>query len=850
MQKTNEQLAAINDSLSELASSKSDETAQKTNEQLAAINDSLSEMAGNRKSDEAVQISEEEKKRAAYALNLCMVSVSQIIDYNDLIIMDQEYDAILNNLNLENMPKDDALLEIFKQILDTVTFFRIQESEKKFVDRRYQMKMKNAIWSAVPNISVMIGVKPTVSSILMLANTVGSAYMNYRRAKSEAKLDYDEEVWKLQTSAMEQINGLRRELFATAWRLAEKYEFNDKLRLTESQITNYNNILMDPNPYRRYERLKFIEGEFEAYPPFWYFKGHTALSIANANDDNNSYKEKAKNDFKKYFDIMKDENCLLREDEICASCALEYVQLLDNDDEKEKYIKKAADTSRTKNDILQLCAMAYLSIGKTEDANRLFRKLVCDGYNAETNLQILAVRYISGYLNGDDNKKSECKEEFDSLCKFSDIGEELTFPEKGENTDKIAQRFITEKRLSLLNRYRDLIINFYMSKSKEYRELGNSSNREADFVKFAENMQNELAEMEAKTGIEFGDLAEKVRENKDELKPWCANDKNSKQPDFDSVFGDFFVKASSSANVADDNDMKAISERETGLYEFSEKYSDKRNSFPEEGAPLSIDDFLDENSESEEIKNIKETIRKNLDNSDALIKDPEKAELLLSGTADYQKYIKNHKLSGDFVAAVLHQKKGDDLIFSLFGLTVKEVAAKKVARLIITPSPLKWLSLVHSLKANNSLIHYKDVKSNKNNNGLESPKFKSEYINFEVLKNICNDLAKESTVSKISENIEKKIRIIKNLPPDFDKKVTDMIDKFTNSEFTSLEDQSAAKKAIEAGQDWLDNYDYVAFEQMLSGILVITDCPSICETLNEIKEKLDGIIDGINKENE
>ena len=53
-----------------------------------------------------------EQVKAAYALNLCTVSISQIIDYKDVNIMEQEYEAILNNLNLEQMPKDEALLKI------------------------------------------------------------------------------------------------------------------------------------------------------------------------------------------------------------------------------------------------------------------------------------------------------------------------------------------------------------------------------------------------------------------------------------------------------------------------------------------------------------------------------------------------------------------------------------------------------------------------------------------------------------------------------------------------------------------------------------------------------------------
>ena len=38
--------------------------------------------------------SNEEKLKAAYALNLCTVSVSQIVDYADINIMEQEANTI------------------------------------------------------------------------------------------------------------------------------------------------------------------------------------------------------------------------------------------------------------------------------------------------------------------------------------------------------------------------------------------------------------------------------------------------------------------------------------------------------------------------------------------------------------------------------------------------------------------------------------------------------------------------------------------------------------------------------------------------------------------------------------
>ena len=127
------------------------------------------------------------KIKTAFALNLCTVSVSQIIDYNDVVVLEQEYDTILNNLNLESIPKDEALLNILKQLLDTITFFRMQEGDRKFIDREYQNKMKNAIWNAVPSVGFIFASGNPITFLTSLASQVGIGYMNYRKSKAENK---------------------------------------------------------------------------------------------------------------------------------------------------------------------------------------------------------------------------------------------------------------------------------------------------------------------------------------------------------------------------------------------------------------------------------------------------------------------------------------------------------------------------------------------------------------------------------------------------------------------------------------------------------------------------------------
>lgn len=220
----------------------------------------------------SLEYSDEEKIKAAYALNLCTISVSQIIDYADVNILEQEYETILNNLNLESIPKDEALLNILKQLLDTITFFRIQEGDKERIEKEYQQKMKNAIWSAVPNFGLIVAGGNPLTITASIASQVGIGYMNYRKTKADNLLEKEDKEWQLQRSAIEQLNGLRRELFDTSWRLAERYKFPDEYRLTEKQITQYNRILMDTDDVRKYERLEAIQEYFVAYPPSYNVK--------------------------------------------------------------------------------------------------------------------------------------------------------------------------------------------------------------------------------------------------------------------------------------------------------------------------------------------------------------------------------------------------------------------------------------------------------------------------------------------------------------------------------------------------------------------------------------------------
>ncbi len=412
--------------------------------------------------------SDEEKLKAAYALNMCTVSVSQIIDYKDSYILEQEYEAILNNLNLKQIPKDEALLRILTELLNTITFFRIQDIKKKQIEKKYQQRMKNAIWSAIPNFSMIISNNPVALGI-SLATQIGTGYMNYRKEKCNAKSEMEDAEIELEITAIEQLNALRRELFTTAWRLADAYDFEDEWRLTERQIKQYNEILMDSDELRKYVRLEAIQEKFEAFPPFWYFFGHTACSIAEDIDlkleywEREEYRRRAKEHFARYEKLNKYN--ILREDQIAASFALEYVDLLlmENEPNKEKVaslLKTAIEMSGGANDIKELCAISYLKIGQTSDAAKLLMQLVNEDYNTMMNAKLLSRVYTSQFLSG-----SSSTAKFDYKTLVLRVGNQkasylFPMPESRIEDGKLQEKYLSEQRMNLQVEYRKTINEF------------------------------------------------------------------------------------------------------------------------------------------------------------------------------------------------------------------------------------------------------------------------------------------------------------------------------------------------------------------------------------------------------
>ena len=162
----------------------------------------------------------------------------------------------------------------------------------------------------------------------------------------------------------------------------------------------------------------------------------------------NHYKAMAISAFEKYWKI--NEQGLLREDQIAAGCALEYIDiLLDSMDEVSKtdrietLMRQAIEYSGRANDVLQCCAFYNLRINEYEEAAKLYKYLVNESYNTLFNAQILSSLYVR--LN-DQFGYTLLEEIVDENCKY-------LYPFKNDKSKSGDKKFTEKLFNNLKSRY-------------------------------------------------------------------------------------------------------------------------------------------------------------------------------------------------------------------------------------------------------------------------------------------------------------------------------------------------------------------------------------------------------------
>ncbi len=343
---------------------------------------------------------EREPRKAAIALNYCAMSISTIIDYQDKIVLTQEYDAIVNNINMQEIVKDEALHQLYKKLCRILTYLKIKEGDEAWIQRAYENNMKNAIFNSISQFNVVLAGGNPWSMVIGAIHQVCVTYMNYRRNINQYREGRDKALWEIEKDAIRHLNELQIAWIDASWRLADRYNFPDEWRLTQVQIDHYIQVLKDTDDQRALERLDHIANAYDAYPPFWYYRASKALSTAaqfsQDGDKANAHKYylMARSHYDRFDEVYMP---ILRNDKFRIQTSLDKIRMLNpvtDMPEIRNHLEHLCRHATHNFDVLQFVAIHYLSIHDVTSAIALLRTLINEDRNKNMNGQLLSRIYL------------------------------------------------------------------------------------------------------------------------------------------------------------------------------------------------------------------------------------------------------------------------------------------------------------------------------------------------------------------------------------------------------------------------------------------------------------------------
>ncbi len=78
------------------------------------------------------------------ALNMAIVSIHRILTTGDRIVLEQEYQNIINNLSLGNIESDKDMTALYLDLTGIISRKGLRSEEAEFFRSRYDLKRKKS----------------------------------------------------------------------------------------------------------------------------------------------------------------------------------------------------------------------------------------------------------------------------------------------------------------------------------------------------------------------------------------------------------------------------------------------------------------------------------------------------------------------------------------------------------------------------------------------------------------------------------------------------------------------------------------------------------------------------------
>ena len=333
------------------------------------------------------------------ALNMAVVSVHRILAAESRIVLDDEYQNIINNLSIGNIRSDPEITDLYRKLLDAAQNKKLRQEEsellKKSSDKQSGRRIKTALSEMAENSRRMLTGETGIGSFFVglgrLAGACTASYFKYQTVNETVEGESLEEgLFRLNAEEMRDFNELQKQLLSSSWNLLNKYRLPDEFRLVQRALDDFYRAVEEPDTSsRRLRMLKALEDDFRIYPPYWFYRARAAL------DEKNDYE--AQRSFARFMEVWRP---VLRKDPYMLEAAKYKVSTLLKDGlpEDEESQKKILELSQIIRDNTMredwennlFLAALYYSLGDSENAIECAQVNIDFGYETEISSAMLS----------------------------------------------------------------------------------------------------------------------------------------------------------------------------------------------------------------------------------------------------------------------------------------------------------------------------------------------------------------------------------------------------------------------------------------------------------------------------
>lgn len=148
------------------------------------------------------------------ALNMAIVSVHKIVTTEDRIVLQHEYDNMINKLALGNIESDYEMRGLYSELMNFITGRGLRKDESERLRDKFKRREQKQITEAFSKIKAKGNNLWSVMG--NLAVSCVSSYLEYQNARAELLEGFDNDIWRLKREDIEECNHLQVTLLNVA----------------------------------------------------------------------------------------------------------------------------------------------------------------------------------------------------------------------------------------------------------------------------------------------------------------------------------------------------------------------------------------------------------------------------------------------------------------------------------------------------------------------------------------------------------------------------------------------------------------------------------------------------------